>query len=149
MSSNADYNFELKLIKPIAQGGSLSLDFGSVDLTLTAAVGSKIPCVTTYGFSTTAGSCTVSTAHTITITNAFPTQDYLLIFTIVGLKNPAFVNDFPVVVQSLNASQGLIESSGPTAIKFQTQPGNLSTKLTNLGSDVVGDMTDISLEFTA
>lgn len=124
------------------------IDFGSVNLTLTAPVNSKIPCVTTYGFSSTAGVCTVSSVSTITITNAFPNQDNLLIFTILGLKNPAFVNDFPVVVQSLNVSQGLIESSGPTAIKFQTQPGQLTTTIKNLGSDVVGSMTDISLEFT-
>jgi hypothetical protein len=76
--------------------------------------------VTTYGFSTTAGVCTITSSNTITITNVFPTQDYLLIFTLLGLKNPAFVNDFPVVVQSLNASEVVIESSGPTAIKFQT-----------------------------
>lgn len=60
------------------------------------------------------------------------------------------MNEFSIVVQSFdaNASPKEIESSGPTAIKFQTLPGSLQTKMSNLGSDVVGDMTNISLEFT-
>ena len=80
--------------------------------------------------------------------DAYPNQDYLLIFTLAGIKNPSFVNDFPVVVSSYDSSGTLIEQSGRTAIRFQTQAGRLSATITNLGSDVVGDMTDIALEFT-
>ena len=78
----------------------------------------------------------------------FPTTDSLLIFTVNGIKNPPYYGDYQVVAQSIDNTGKLLEQSGPTAINFSTQPGSLTTVITNLGSDVVGDMTDIKLEFT-
>lgn len=144
----ATYTFELSLLKQIPSGGSLILDFGSFDLTQTAPLNSGLECGAPYGFGLNPAVCTITAQNKLTIKGAFPTQDNLLIFSIKDIRNPSYVNDFPVVISSLDISSSLIEQSGPTAIKFQTQPGKIVTKLTNLGSDVVGEMTDLQLEFT-
>ena len=144
----SSYTFELTIIKPIQLGGLLILNFGNIDLTQTTAVGTTTACTTTYGFNSQTAVCTVTSKNELTISNAFPTQDNLLIFTLNAIKNPAYVNEFTIVAQTFDASANKLDTSGPTAIKCTTLPGSLQTTITNLGSTTVGDMTDISLSFT-
>jgi hypothetical protein len=154
VSKTASYSFEIYLNTSVPVNGSIRLYFG-FDLSATGVVDTKLDCTTTYGFTKTIGLCTVQPGNIITLTNVFPSTDTLLIFTINNLMNPSFVGDFSVIAESRNAQNTLIEQSGPTAIKLTTQPGLLNLTLKNLidaasnsGSDVVGDQTNLQLEFT-
>ena len=51
-------------------------------------------------------------------------------------------------IGSDSTSSGLLEASGVSTFKIITEPGILSASVTNLGSDVVGEYTDISVSFT-
>lgn len=106
VSSPATLTFEISLIKQVPAGGQLVLDFGSFELA--APVNSVVSCSATYGFAGNA-SCLVSSKSKIVIKGAFPTLDNLLIFSLNSVTTPSYVNDFPVVVSSLDSASALIE----------------------------------------
>jgi hypothetical protein len=110
--------------------------------------GATLPCTATYGFSGTAV-CTVdTTGNVIEMTGAFISTDYLLILTIQGIVNPPYEKNFSIFVASYTSANALIEQSGFTNFSFRTEPGKLTCTITNLGSDIVAEYTDISVSFT-
>lgn len=63
------------------------------------------------------------------------------------MVNPTFVSTFFTQPTSYDALGNLLEPSGSTTFKFLAEPGRLETTMTNLGSDVVGEYTDIKIDF--
>ena len=82
------------------------------------------------------------------MTGAFPTTDLLLIFTISGITNPSYENNWSVIVYTADATGTLIEQSGVTNFNYRTSPGPLTCAIRNLGSDVVAEYTDIAVDYT-
>ena len=64
------------------------------------------------------------------------------------MTNPSFEVEKNPVLSTFDGSGTLLDSSGPQAFTMFTVPGVLSATITNLGSDVVGEYTDIQVSFT-
>ena len=111
--------------------------------------GTNLPCVPTYGFDGSDATCTINDDGNIELEDAFPTVDFLVIFT-VELSNPSYSTTFFLEIYSFNPDGSMLEAGGRTTFKVMTEPGILSASVTNIGeSDVVADYTDISVSFTA
>ncbi len=90
-------------------------------------------------------SCAVdATGQYIELTGAFPTTDFLLIFTLQGIVNPSYESTWSNLISSYDSSSRFLETSGTTNFSYRTKAGSLTCTLTNLGSDVVAEDTDIS-----
>jgi hypothetical protein len=94
VSLSSDYTFELQTSQIVPAGGqiriNLDADFGL------ATFGSSVDCTATYGF-TSAASCSVG-SNLIIIEDAFPTTEFLVIFTVRGIINPSYeAEKFPRV----------------------------------------------------
>ena len=111
--------------------------------------GSFSGCSAIYGFASSASCSAVTGENAIRLTGAFPTVDFLLIFSVNGVSNPSFEKNFYIFVASYKSTGEIIEFSGATNFTFRTTPGVLACTLTNLGSTVVAEYTDISVSFTA
>jgi len=85
VATPADYTFEVGLSTPVPGGGSIRLRFSpGLDLTLSQDPNtSEIPCSATYGFKFPGNAkCTVTAPNELEFTGAFPSAEFLLIFTL-------------------------------------------------------------------
>ena len=80
-----DLTFELDIAEPIRAGGYIRLAF---PFALTPDA--PITCTATYGFDGPAQCAVDSTGTAIELRQATPSTEFLLIFTLQGIENPAF-----------------------------------------------------------
>jgi len=108
---------------------------------------STIACSANYGFELFGGCSVDSDGKTISVTN-IKSVDFLLILQIDNIKTPSYVNLWSVLIYSYDNNGVLIpgERSGSSMFGFSTTPGDLSCTLNNLGSDIVADYTDVSVQ---
>ena len=145
INTAADYTFELDVRNAISAGGKISIQFGT-EFSLTPGV--LKTCSAIYGFKNSAKCQVDSTGTAIELTNSFPTTDFLLIFKVNGVVNPGYEKNFSFRLTSFDSAGAVLEFSGVSNFNFSTTPGLLSAAITNLGSDVVAESTDISISFT-
>ena len=115
------------------------------DQTYGLVPGSIPTCSANYGLQGAVQCVVDADGKTIIMTGGFPSTDFLIIVSINGLKNPSHVRYWYTFVASYQSNGLPIELSGATNFSFRTTPGALSCKLSNLGSDVVAEYTDISV----
>lgn len=150
----SDYTFEVTLRESIPDGGKLQIAFYNQNFAFTD--GANYSCLTTYGFQAGAvPACTAVSQNSndlfgtsyIELTNAFPTEDVLLIFTVQGIINPAYQLGNSFRIRTFDAAGDEISASGASTFYFQTEPGVLTATIATVSgsSDVVAELSDISV----
>jgi hypothetical protein len=135
ISQTATYTFELDIQNMVPADGKIVVVLPREGFNQVA--GTDLPCAPTYGFDGSEASCTINEDGNIELTDALPTVDFLVIFT-VELTNPSYASTFFLLVYT-HDSATQIEASGSSTFKVTTEPGILSAGITNLGSDAVAD----------
>ena len=64
------------------------------------------------------------------------------------MTNPSFVKTSLLSVTSYDSAGNILGISGGSTFKFTTSPGSLTATLTNKGSDVVAENTNIEIGLT-
>ena len=100
ISQTSSYTFELDIQTPIPEGGTIvAMMPPGFDL----PAGLQLPCDPIYGFERTSASCSVNDDGNIEFRDAFPTVDFLIIFS-VELQNPSYASTFFLRVFTYDAS---------------------------------------------
>ena len=146
IAKSTQFTYELDISTKIPSGGKLQMSFHPE---FGLQPNQAIACTATYGFENQATCAVDVTGQFIELTGAFPTTDFLLIFTIEGgIVNPAYESTWSNLITSYDAAGLFIETSGATNFSYRTSAGSLTCTLTNLGSDTVAENTDISISLT-
>ena len=95
------YTLEMGITSTIPAGGSLEVKFFD---NFSYVTGFEEDCQATYGFASDA-TCTYNEDEkSLTVTDAFPTEDFLLILDLPGAINPAYQASWFIEVTSYDAS---------------------------------------------
>lgn len=99
-----------------------------------------VTCQSVYGLSVSA--CASQSSQVLRVTGLFPNTDVYSLLSLSRVGLPGYVGEFPITVQVLNGTNGVIGQS--TALfAVSTTPGSLAMTIQSVGSTTAGDITGV------